>query len=223
MTKTGKRKHFLAEKTKALAANALAQKVGYLKTTDFHFNFGPLPRLTFQPGRSIKSKDNLYVVKTGSVTIKHIRHGFFVKDILPEFIFGNLPLLGQTMGLTEAEAGSRGATVGVLDIQAAKRLIQTNPAAVLELIGSRLAGVETENYRARFQSSDSRLAAFLLQLSESNKLEGLSHTDLGDLIGMYRETVSNTLSVMKENKIVQISRRKITILDKQALQALSEL
>ena len=223
MAKTGRRKHFLSEKTKILSAKALAQKIGYLKTTDFPFNYDSLPRLNFSPGRPIKSKDNLYVVKSGSVTLRHVRHKYFIKDITPGYLFGNLPLLGQTMALTESLAGKEGVVVGVLDIPAAKRLIDTNPITVLELLGSRLAGVEVEHYRSRFQSADSRLAAFLLELSESNKLEGFTHTDLGDLMGMYRETISNTLSVIQEDNMIQISRMKITILDKQALQELSEL
>jgi CRP-like cAMP-binding protein len=223
MTKTGRRKHFLTEKTKILSAKALAQKVGYLKTSDFRFNFDSLPRLTFSPGRPIKSKDNLYVVRSGSVALKHVRHKFRIRDILPGYMFGNLPLLGQTMALTESLAGKEGTVLGVLDIQTARRLIDANSIRVLEVLGPRLASVETELYRARFQSSDSRLAAFILKLSETNKLEGLSHTDLGHMTGMYRETVTNTLSVIEENKMIEIKRKKITILDKQALQELSEL
>ena len=223
MTELKRRKHHLTEKMKILSAKALAQKVGYLRIEDLPLNFDSLPRLTFNPGRSIKSKDNLYVVRSGVVIIKHARHGYFVKDLPAGFVFGNLPLLGQTMAATEAHAGNNGATLGVLDAHAAKQLIQEKPMTIANLLGPRLSWLEVEHYRSRFQLSDSKLAALLLELSENNALEGLSHAELGELVGMYRETVTNTLSIMEADKIIEVSRRKITILDKRALQELSEL
>jgi CRP-like cAMP-binding protein len=221
-----RRKHVLTDKTKALSAKALAQKIGYLRIDDLPDTaiFDSLPRLSFKAGRRIRSRDNLYLVKTGEVIIRHARHDYFVKELAPGLLFGNMPLLGQTLIGTEAIAGSEGATLGVLDTNTAKRWIESNPLALLEKLGPRLSSVDAEHYRSQFQLADSRLARLILELSaEGTTLEGLTHEELGELLGTYRETVSVTLSVMELDKLIKVGRKKITILDKRALRELSEL
>lgn len=220
-----RRKHVLTDKMKALSAKALAQKIGYLRIDDLPGTaiFDSLPRLSFNAGRRIRSKDNLYLVISGSVTVRHAHHEYFVKDLSAGALFGNMPLLGQTLIGTEAIAGNEGATLGVLDTRRAKRWIESNPIAVLEKLGPRLSSVETEDYRARFQFADSRIAALLLQLSiEGSRVEGLTHEEIGELLGMYRETVTITLSAMELDKLIEVGRKRITILDKRALRELSE-
>lgn len=185
--------------------------------------FDSLTRLTFNVGRRIKSKDNLYLVKSGSVIIRHSRHNYFVKELASGALFGNLPLLGQTMTGTEAIAGSDGAVLGVLDTNAAKRWIETSPIALLEKLGPRLSRLEDEHYSTRFQLADSRLAALLLELAgEDSIAKGFSQAELGEMIGVYRETVTTTLSMMESDKLIKVGRRKITILDRRALRELSE-
>jgi CRP-like cAMP-binding protein len=197
-TESKRRKHLLTDKMKVLSAKALAQKIGYLQAVDFPDTaFDSLPRLSFNPSRHIKSKDNLYLVKSGSVIIKHAHYEYFIKDLSPGALFGNLPLLGQTMLGTEALAGSGGATLGVVDRQRTKRIVETNPIGILDKLGSRLSSIETDHYRVRFQLADSRLAALILNLSgEAPSVEGLSHEELGEMLGIYRETVTTSLGVM---------------------------
>jgi len=220
-----RRKHILSDKAKAFSAKALAQKIGYLRIDELPSAavFDSLPRLTFDSGRHIRSKDNLYLVKSGSVIIRHKHYEYLVKNLSPGVLFGNMPLLGQTLIGTEAIAGSDGATLGVLDAKAAKQWIESNPIAVLEKLGPHLSSVETEDYRARFQLADSRLAALLLQLSaEGSVVEGLSQEELGELLGMYRETVTTTLSVMELDRLIEVGRKRITLLNRRALRELSE-
>lgn len=221
-----RRKHVLTDKTKVLSAKALAQKIGYLRIDDLPGTaiFDSLPRLPFNAGRRIRSRDNLYLVKAGEVIIRHARHDYFVKELTPGLLFGNMPLLGQTLMGTEAIAGSEGATLGVLDTNTAKRWIESNPIPILECLGPRLSRVDAEHYRSQFQLADSRLARLILELSaEGSTVEGLTHEELGERIGTYRETVSVTLSVMELDKLIKVGRKKITILDERALRELSEL
>lgn len=213
----------MTDRMKELSAKALAQKVGYLKSDDLPGDFESLQEITFYPGKNIKSKDNLYLIKTGSVIIHHAHHKYFIKDLSPGCVFGNLPLLGQTILFTEATAGTEGATLAIIDVQIAARWIQKNPIKILELVGPRLCAMETDQYRTRFQLVDSRVAALLLQLSADNVLEGFSHEELGEILGVYRETVTMALSVMEEDRVIGTARRRITILDKKALKEISEL
>jgi CRP-like cAMP-binding protein len=173
-----RRKHVLPDKMKALSAKALAQKIGYLRIDDLPGTniFDSLPSLSFNPNRHIKSKGNLYLVKSGSVIIRHIHHEYLVKELSPGVLFGNMPLLGQTMIVTAAIAGGEGTRLAVLDTNTAKQWIESNPIALLEKLGPRLALAETGHYRSRFQLADSRLAALLLELSaEGSTVEGFSH------------------------------------------------
>lgn len=220
-----KRRRGNTDKQKALAAKALAQKVGYLRVDEFPDTslFDSLPRLRFKAGRRIQSKDNLYVVKSGSVIIKHAHYNYFVKELTSGVLFGNLPLLGQTMTITDAIAGSGGAMLGVLNTNAVKQWIAANPIALLEKLGPRLSKLADEYYRASFQLIDSRLAALLLELAGDDSIvKGLSQTELGELIGIYRESVTTTLSMMESNKLIKVGRRKVALLDKQGLRELSE-
>lgn len=221
-----RRRHVLTDRMKALSAKALAQKIGYLRIDDLPGTtiFDSLPRLSFNAGRRIRSKDNLYLVISGSVMISHTHHKYFVKELSAGALFGNMPLLGQTLIVTEAIVGNDGATLGVFDARSAKRWIEANPIAILEKLGPRLSSVETEDYRARFQLADSRLAALILELSaEDSTVKGVSHEELGELLGIYRETITITLSVMESDRLIEVGRKRITILDKRSLRELSEL
>jgi hypothetical protein len=51
----------------------------------------------------------------------------------------------------------------------------------------------------------------------------LSHEELGEMLGAYRETVTTSLGVMELDNLIKVDRMKITILDKRGLKELSEL
>jgi CRP-like cAMP-binding protein len=214
-----------SDKRQVLSAKALAQKVGYLRVDEFPSAsiFDSLPRLKFNAGRRIKSKDNLYLVKSGTVIIRHIYHNYFVKELTSGVLFGHMLLLGQTMTGTEAIAGGDGAMLGVLDTNAVKRWIEASPILLLEKLGPRLSRIEDKHYRARYQSADSRLAALLLELADEDSIiKGRTQAELGGMMDVYRETITTLLSRMESDKLIKVGRKKITILDKGALQELSE-
>ena len=72
--------------------------------------------------------------------------------------------------------------------------------------------------------TDSRIAAVLLELAgEDSHVLGLTHEELGEKLGVYRETVTLTLDTMKREKLIEIGRKRISLLDKKALRELSEL
>lgn len=157
------------------------------------------------------------------VEIWHTHHDILVKTLEPGMLFGNLPILGQVMLGTKAISGTNGSTVAEITTDTARDWMKANPL-VSELIGRRLAEIEVEHYRAALQSAHSRIAALLLDLAGENSLiEGLAHKDLALRIGLYRETVTNTLGSMKADKLIKVGRERITILDKRALQELGEL
>jgi CRP-like cAMP-binding protein len=221
-----RRKHLLTDKMKALSAKALAQKVGYLRVEDFPGSslFATLPRQHYSPRRTIRPKNALCLVSGGVVQIRHSHHDYLVKELAPGSLFGDVPLLGQTMLVTEAVAGAEGALISFMSAETARGWIRSSPVAILEKVGSKLALVEDEHYRSIFQLADSRIAAFFIEYAgEGSTVEGLTHQEIGERLGMYRETVTHTLGTMKVDKLIEVDRMKITLLDKRALRELSEL
>ena len=220
------RKHGLSEKRKALAAAALAQKIGYLRIDDLDdaTMLEDLPVQSFSPHRIIRCKDQLLLIKAGVVEIWHTHHDYMVKELKAGVLFGDLNLLGQTMLGTKAIVGSQGARLAVMNAYTAKEWIRADPISILEKLGRRLAKVEVQHYRSSFQMSDSRVAALLLELAgERSTIHGFTHDELGEKIGVYRETMTNVLDAMKFDKLIKVGRRRLTILDKKALRELSEL
>ncbi len=224
--KHGVRKHARTERMKALAASALAQKVGYLRVEDFPQTdlFDTLPTESFDSRRVIGCEDKLLVIKHGLVEIWHKRDAKLVKTLTPGALFGELSLVGQSMLRTKAIAGTPGATVAVMDEVAALRWGEQDLARMMRVIGSRLARIEDEHYRSRFQLADSRIAALLLELAgKRSMITGVTHEEIGERLGLYRETVTTMLDAMKLDRLIEIGRKRVTILDRRALRELSEL
>lgn len=222
----GVKKHEPTERKKALTASALAQKIGYLRIEELPDSqiFDALPTKSFNPHRIIRGNDELFLVRQGLVEIWHTQHDTLVKYLDPGVLFGDFPLLGQTMMGTRAITGSLGATITIIDADTARRWIKTDPLWVVEMLGDRLVKVEDDHYRSRFQLADSRIAAFLLERAgEGSTITGLTHSDIGKNIGLYRETVTNMLDALKLDGIIEIGRMKVIILNRRVLKELSEL
>ncbi len=220
------RKHLISEKKKTLAAASLANKIGYLKITDVVPSgiVENLPTQSLNPHRIIGTKNKLFLVQEGMVEIWHTHYDKLVKNLGPGILFGNMALLGQAMVGTRAISGTEGTIIAEVTTDIVRDWLKSNPLAISEWMGTRLAEIEVEHYRAAFQLADSRVSALLLELANEDLIiEGLSHKDLALRIGLYRETITNVLSVMKQDKLIKVGRERITILDKEALQELSEL
>lgn len=135
-----------------------------------------------------------------------------------------MPLLGQTMLITRAISGDAGATVAVMDLNAAREWLESDSINVVEKLGPKLAYIDDQHYRTIFQTADSRIAALLLELAgEGSMIEGLTQSKIGEVLGIYRETVANMLNAMKKERLIDVGRMRITILDKRAMRELSEL
>lgn len=214
------------ERMQSLAAATLAQKIGYLRieTLPGSLIFDGLPTRAFRANRVIRLKDELALVKQGLVEISHLHYGKSVRTLEAGALFGELPLLGQSLFGTAAKTGAKGATIAVMDAEAARQWVKQNPLALMELVGPRLARIESDHYRARFQLADAKLASALLEMAgEGAAIVGPSHAEIGREVGLFRETVTNKLNSMKAAGLVKLGRRQITLLDKRALREMSEL
>ena len=223
---SGGTRHEITGRMKALAAVALAQKVGHLRLEDLPASsiFETLPTRSLDAKLTVRTKDELFLVREGQVEIRHIQHGFFVKELKPGTLFGEMPLLGQTMLGTKAITGEEGATLVVMDVETAKEWVMNDPVSILLEVGQRLIRTEADLYRSMFQLADSKIATLLLELAgKGSTITGLTQQEIGERLGLYRETVTHRLQAMKSEGLIEIGRKSLEILDKRVLKNLSEL
>ncbi len=71
-----------------------------------------------------------------------------------------------------------------------------------------------------FKGIPARLASLLLRLSaerNSPDILGMTHQDLAETIGTYRETATQVLNDMKLQGLIEIGRKRISICDPERL------
>ena len=170
----------------------------------------------------------IFILKKGTVQLYRISpegKKLVIYTLGDGTLFGEMSLLGQRMHNTFAEAITD-CTICVMSRNDLERLVLNRPQValrILEITGNRLLETEEQLEALAFKSIPSRLAALLLRLAgDGDEVAGLTHQDLAEMIGTYRETTTQTLNDMKARGIVEIGRRRITILDKDALKQIAE-
>ena len=170
----------------------------------------------------------IFILKKGTVQLYRISpegKKLVIYTLGDGTLFGEMSLLGQRMHNTFAEAITD-CTICVMSRNDLERLVLNRPQValrILEITGNRLRETEEQLEALAFKSIPSRLAALLLRLAgDGDEVAGLTHQDLAEMIGTYRETTTQTLNDMKARGIVEIGRRRITILDKDALKQIAE-
>ena len=222
----GAREHSRTDRMRQLAAAFLARHIGYLRAESLPGSaiFDRLPTRSVEANKAVRLQDEVAVVIQGSVEIRHIHYDKLVSTLEAGVLFGDLPFIGQSLLGTSAVAGPTGVTFGVMDADSARKWAKQHSLALLEILGSRLIRVENDHYRSRFHLTDSRLAALLLEVAGTGtSITGLTHREIGERIGIYRETVTDTLSEMKKQGLIRVGHKSISLLDKKALRELSEL
>ena len=98
---------------------------------------------------------------------------------------------------------------------------------VMEVLARRLQDAETKLEDMAFKSIPAWLASLLITLSDSSSsngsVEGYTHQDLAEMIGTYRETTTQTLNEFKNQGWIDIERKRIEILNLDALAELLEI
>jgi CRP/FNR family cyclic AMP-dependent transcriptional regulator len=172
----------------------------------------------------------LFLLKQGRVQLYRISPDgkkLVIATIGPGSIFGEMALIGQGMHNTFAEA-TEDCVLLVMSREDVEHLLVTKPKVALrifEALGTRLKDTEARVEEIAFKGIPARLASLLLQLAEdrgSKTITGLTHQDLGERIGTYRETTTQTLNMFKSEGLIDIGRKRITILDTDRLTEIAE-
>lgn len=222
----------------------MTAKTTYLKTVDVFYGLdshdmdqiGHTTRLvTYSAGHLFYMPDDpaevMFILKVGRVQLYRLSpegRKLVVAILQPGAIFGHMALIGQRLHNTYAQALDA-VTICIWNRQDVENLLVQRPQVALhflEAMGDRLARAEDRLSEYTFKRVPARLAGLLLQLSHEHPygatLDGYTHQSLAEMLGIYRETVTETLRQFKTRGLLRVGRKQIELLNKPALEAIAE-
>ena len=168
--------------------------------------------------------DACYIVRDGSfrVTREHSDgRAITLATLGPGDIFGELAMLDGEVRSASVEALSDGELLA-LPAGEVRALLARHPEITVKLVGAlvrRLRAANERISRQSFQTVPSRVAGVLLQLvaEEAHGAEGevtirMNQSDLAQLAGTSRESVSRFLADLERARVVRPGRGKVTVL-----------
>jgi CRP/FNR family transcriptional regulator len=180
------------------------------------------------------SSDACYIVSEGSfrVTREHSDgRAITLATLGPGEIFGELAMLDGDTRSASAESITDG-TLLALPANDVRSLLARNPEIALKLVAGlvrRLRAANMRLSRQSFQTVPSRVAGILAQLSregqENKDGDGemqevtirMNQTDLAQLAGTSRESVSRFLAELERAGVVRSGRGRVTVLQPNKL------
>ena len=225
-------------------ATHVEQKVGYLSTMDVFRDLSAedlqmmerqVTMATCKPGKIFYMPDDmgqvLFLLKKGRVQLYRISPSgkkLIVATLGAGAIFGEMALVGQRMHRTFAESVDE-CLICVMSRADVERLVREKPKVALrflESMGERLSQMEYRLEEIAFKSIPARLAGLLLRLCGEQgsefEVSGYTHQDLGEMLGTYRETTTQTLNEFKSDGLIEIGRKRIRLLNSERLVEIAE-
>lgn len=173
----------------------------------------------------------LFLLKKGRVQLYRISPNgkkLVVTTLGPGAMFGEMSLVGQGMHNTFAESIDE-CLICVMSRADVARLMREKPTVAfrfVEALGGRVSNLESRLEEIAFKSIPARLASLLFRLAdeqgEGDQVNGFTHQDLGEMLGTYRETITQTLNEFKSGGLVEIGRKHIELIDRDSLELLAE-
>ncbi len=173
----------------------------------------------------------LFLLKKGRVQLYRISPNgkkLVVTTLGPGAMFGEMSLVGQGMHNTFAESIDE-CLICVMSRADVDRLMREKPTVAfrfVEALGGRVSNLESRLEEIAFKSIPARLASLLFRLAdeqgEGDQVNGFTHQDLGEMLGTYRETITQTLNEFKSGGLVEIGRKHIELKDRDNLELLAE-
>ncbi len=174
----------------------------------------------------------LFILKKGRVQLYRLSpegKKLVVATLGPGTIFGEMGIIGQGMHSKFAEA-VEDCLLCVMSRADVERLLQEKPDVAfrfLEAMGARVRELEARLEDVAFKSIPARLAALLSQLADEQggqmQVIGYTHQDLSEMLGTYRETITQTLNEFKADGLIETGRKRIRLRDRARLQQLAEM
>jgi len=185
-----------------------------------HLRTFPRGRVLYTPG---ETGEALFLLRAGAVQIYRISpegRKLVIAQLLPFSFFGEMSCIGQGMYDTYAEV-IEDSVVLTMNCAVLERLLMTRPQIarrILEAFGRRVLEAEQQMEDLAFKGVAARVAALLLREADGGgEVRGLSHQDIAERLGVYRETATNALNELKAAALIATGRKRITILDAAGL------
>lgn len=176
-------------------------------------------RVLYTPG---ETGEALFLLREGAVQIYRMSaegRKLVIAHLLPFSFFGEMSCIGQGMYDTFAEV-TEDSLILTMNCADLERMLFSKPQVarrILEAFGRRVLEAERQLEDIAFKGMAARVAALLLREAEGDEVVGLSHQDLAERLGVYRETATNALNELKSASIISIGRKRISIIDRERL------
>ena len=161
----------------------------------------------------------LFILKKGRVNLYRMTaegKKLVTATVEPGTVFGEMSMIGQGMVDSFAEA-SEDCTLCVMSRTDVERLIREQPSVslrLLQLLATRLDAAEERLADVAYKSVPARIATTLLRLSgDAGNAVKLSHQDIADMVGTYRETATRILNELRAEGLIELKRMHIDIVD----------
>lgn len=224
------------EPVSATDERTLKSKIGYLSMMELFRDLKPKEmeeinratrmqtcmagRVFYTPG---ETGEVLFILKKGSVEIYRMSpegRKLVITELLPYTFFGEMSCIGQGMydSFAEATEESLICTMSRADVQ---RLLLSKPQVairILEAMGKRMVDVERQLEELAFKGLIPRVASLLLREAVGEEINGLSHQDIAERLGVYRESATLALNELKTAGIIDIGRKQVAIIDRKRLE-----
>lgn len=180
-------------------------------------------QVIYTPG---ETGEALFLLREGAVQIYRMSpegRKLVIAHLLPFSFFGEMSCIGQGMYDTFAEV-TEDSTIVTMNCEVLNRLLITKPEIarrILEAFGRRVLEAERQLEDTVFKGIPARVAALLLREADGDSVDGLTHQDIAERLGVYRETATNALNELKAEEVIQIGRKHITILDPARLRRIA--
>src|SRR5713226_7769098 len=185
---------------------------------------------TCRKGQLLYSQEDraevLFLLKRGRVQLYRLTPSgkrLELAVIEPGAFFGEMPLVGESLRHTFAEA-TEDSLICVMSRSDIERLMRERSEVALrmiEVLSRRLALCEARLEEMAYRSVPARIAAVLLRLSQGQVGEAvpITHQELGDMIGALRESVTKVLDDFQRAGLLELSRGRVILRDVVGLQA----
>ena len=168
----------------------------------------------------------LFLLREGAVQIYRMSpegRKLVIAQLLPFSFFGEMSCIGQGMYDTFAEV-TEDSVIVTMNCAVLNRLLTRKPQVarrILEAFGRRVLEAERQLEDTVFKDIRGRVAALLLREADGNEVNGLTHQDIAERLGVYRETATNALNELKSASLISIGRKRIAILDRERLRRIA--
>ena len=177
----------------------------------------------YTPG---ETGEALFLLREGAVQIYRMSpegRKLVIAQLLPFSFFGEMSCIGQGMYDTFAEV-TEDSVIVTMNCAVLNRLLITRPQIarrILEAFGRRALEAERQLEDTVFKGMAARVAALLLREADGEEVRGLTHQDIAERLGVYRETATNALNELKSASLISIGRKRIAILDRERLRRIA--